>query len=128
MSNYAGYPNQVDVRSVKTTDATVTTLDTFNIKPDTCTQLKVYVVARRAGGASGSANDCASYEISGTFKDVSGVATILGSLNTVANEDQAAWDATLTASGPNVLLTVTGASGNNVTWNAQTLINTVVFG
>jgi hypothetical protein len=104
---------------VATTDATVTTLHTFAIPSTTTFELECAVTARRTGGSSGTAEDGAGYKITGTYKNVSGTATLIGALSAgYTAEDQAAWDATLTPSSGNVLLKVTGAANNNVTWHA----------
>ncbi len=103
---------------VATTDATVTTLHTFTVPASTTYAIEVNVVARRTGGASGTAEDGAFYKIVGTYNNLSGTATVIGSINTlVSQESQAGWDCTLTASSGTVLVRVTGASGNNVTWH-----------
>jgi hypothetical protein len=45
------------------------------------------------------------------------VATLIGALTlTYTAESQAAWDATLTPSAGNVLVRVTGAVNNNISW------------
>ena len=78
----------------------------------------VDVVARRTGGSAGTAGDGASYRILGTFRRVSaGSATLIGSLTADHTaESQGGWDATLTVSGNDVLVRVTGAANNNVSW------------
>lgn len=105
---------------VETTDATVTTLATLPLEDASTYHMIADVVARRTGGSSGTAGDGASYRIIGTFRRVSaGAATLIGSLTSDhAAESQAGWDATLSASGNDVLVRVTGASGNNVSWRA----------
>ncbi|MGD0948619.1 MAG: hypothetical protein ABSA52_14460 [Candidatus Binatia bacterium] len=40
-------------------------------------------------------------------------------------EDQAGWDATLVPSGMNVIVRVTGAAGNNITWHVTTVVQYV---
>lgn len=106
--------------AVRTTDATVTTLLTIPLTDDRTTHIVIDVVARRTGGSSGTAGDGASYRIIGAFNRVSaGSAAIIGSLTADHTaEDQSGWDCTLTASGDDVLVRVTGASGNNISWGA----------
>lgn len=107
-------------QSVLTTDATVTTLKTIPIKVGSVVRIWVEGTGLRTGGASGTAGDSAGYVLTGTYKNSSGTAIIVGAITVVSSsEDQAAWNMTLSVSGGNVLLTVTGASGNNVTWNAE---------
>lgn len=103
---------------VETTDATVTTLVTLPMEDAKTTQLVADVVARRTGGAAGTAGDGASYRRIGTFYRVSaGSATLIGSLSTPHTaESQSGWDCTLTVSGNDVLVRITGASGNSISW------------
>lgn len=102
-----------------TTDATVTTINTIAVAASTTVMIEAHVRARRTGGTSGTAEDAAGYVIYGTYKNVAGTATLVGAVAAdYTAEDQAGWDATLTASGGNVLLRVTGASNNNVTWHS----------
>lgn len=102
-----------------TTDATVTTINTIAVAATTTVMIEAHVRARRTGGTSGTAEDAAGYIIAGTYKNVAGTATLVGAVSAdYTAEDQAGWDATLTASGGNVLLRVTGAANNNVTWHS----------
>ena len=103
---------------IKTTDATVTTLLTIPLEDNRTAHLIVNVVARRTGGAAGTAGDGASYQRIGTFYRVAaGSATLIGALSTPHTaESQGGWDCTLTASGTDVLVRVTGAVNNNLNW------------
>ena len=105
--------------SVETTDATVTTLATLPLEDGKTSQIVADIVARRTGGASGTAGDGAGYRIIGTYRRVSaGAATLIGSVTADHTaESQAGWDATLTVSGNDVLVRVTGATGNNLSWH-----------
>ncbi len=108
------------VGRLATTDATQTTLLTLPLLADYTYLIEVRVFARRTGGASGTAQDGAGYVLRGCYKTVAGVATLIGAGNAdFTAESQAGWDATLAVSGNAVLVRVTGAAGNNVTWNAQ---------
>ena len=102
---------------VATTDATVTTLHTFTIPSSTTYTIKAEVTARRTGGSSGTAEDGAHYTLKGTYKNVAGTATLIGTVFSEEAESQAAWDCTLTISSGTVLLQVTGATNNNISWN-----------
>lgn len=101
-----------------TTDATVTTISTIATASNTVTRVEAMVTGRRTGGTSGSAGDSAGYSARFTFKNIGGTLTQVGSLALDANEDQAGWDVTVTTSGTNILVKVTGAADNNVTWDA----------
>ncbi len=101
-----------------TTNNTQSTLHTFAIPTNKTVSLDCWVIARRTGGSAGANGDSASYRVVGTFKNISGVVTLVGALtNLFTHEDQAWWDCTLSISGANVLLRVTGATNNNITWH-----------
>ena len=101
-----------------TTDATVTTIHTVTIPASTTVAIEATVVARRTGGASGTADDGAFYIKSATFKNLSGTATQIGSATElVVKESQAGWDVTFNATSNTVQIQVTGAAGNDVTWH-----------
>lgn len=111
---------------VATTDATVTTINTIAIPVTTTVQLAATVRARRTGGVSGTAEDGAGYVIYATYKNVAGTATLIGAVNTVHSaESQAGWDCTFTVSSGNVLLRVTGAVDNDVTWHSTVIVSQV---
>lgn len=101
---------------VATTNATLTTIHTVTVPASTTLAVHAVVVARRTGGAAGTAEDGARYDLRAVYKNVAGTATIIGAITKIADEDQAAWDATLTPSAGTVLIQVQGAASNNVTW------------
>lgn len=107
---------------VATTDATVTTLHTITIASAKSYLIRAHVVARRTGGASGTANDTAGYGRVATVKDVSGTATLVGAVASLYTmEDQVGWDVTIDVTGATARVRVTGASGNNITWHLERL-------
>jgi len=59
-------------------------------------------------------NDAAVYIVTGGVKCIAGTATILGTNTTVAKEDDAGWDCTVTASGNQLVVTCTGDDGGAV--------------
>ena len=103
---------------VRTTDATVTTIHSEKIPVDQTLGVVGYVVARRTGGSSGTANDGAMYRVEFAGKNTSGTAALVGGAGVVTTlaEDQSGWTVTLSASAASVLVRVTGASNNNITW------------
>lgn len=106
-----------------TTDATVTTLATIAIPASTTVHIEAHVIARRTGGTLGTADDGAGYILDGTYKTAAGTVTLIGALALpYTAEDQVLWDATLTISGTNVLVSVTGATSNNITWHCTARI------
>ena len=104
--------------SVNTTGAGATLLHTFTVNATTTLGIEVIVVARRTGGAAGTAEDGASYDMKAAYKNVAGTATIIGAgIKNVWGEDQAGWDINFVVATGTVRLEVTGAANNNVTWH-----------
>jgi len=104
--------------AAQTTDATVTPLADISIYIGQVLNITAFISARRTGGASGTAGDCAGYELNAVFKCPDGITAVqVGSTSTIANEDDAAWDAAFSVSGSTISLDVTGASGVNISWN-----------
>jgi hypothetical protein len=125
MANYAGeFLGSIRESTVSTTDATVTTIETINLPPDSSVFIHTIIVGRRTGGSAGSTGDSATYEIIAAYKDVSGTATICGTQDIVYNEDVAGWDGAVSVSGPNILVRVTGAANTNINWSAHTKLVT----
>jgi hypothetical protein len=102
--------------AVNTTDATVTTVGTIPTTSNTTLLVDCNIVGRRTGGSSGSAGDGAGYLVRAVAKNVAGVVTIIGQATTVIGESQAAWDAVAAVSGTDIVLRVTGAANNNISW------------
>lgn len=116
-------PNyQIRQNRVATTDATVTTLETIAITASKTYLIESRVVARRTGGAAGTADDGAVYIRRAMVTTKTGTVTINAVQDDLTQEDQAGWDCTFTVSGTNVLVRITGAADNNVTWHATTII------
>lgn len=105
---------------VATTNATITTLHTHAIPASTTLWMEARVTARRTGGSAGTAEDGAAYTVRAAFKNVAGVATMIGAVDPAfTREDQAGWDATIDVDGAgNARVRVTGATNNNITWHA----------
>jgi hypothetical protein len=109
---------------VATTTNTQTTIHTFTLATTTTYLIEARVTARRTGGSAGTAEDSAGYVIRGTYKNVAGTATLVGTLDTpYTAEDQAGWDATFTVTGATVLCRVTGATNTNITWHMTATVN-----
>jgi hypothetical protein len=102
---------------VATTNATVTVLHTFNVPATTTYAIEAHVIARRTGGTAGTAEDGARYKLSAVYKNVAGVATIIGAVTTTTDESVAAYDASLVTTAGNVELRVTGVLNTNITWH-----------
>lgn len=112
--------------TVNTTDATVTAIVTIACASDTTTCIDAIIVARRTGGSAGTAQDGAAYHVYSVLKNVAGTATeIAAETVTVIGEDQAGWTVTVTVSAANVLINVTGAVDNNISWVCDYHLTTV---
>jgi len=115
---------QIETTAVSTTNATVTTIMTLGTSSNTTYMLKTEIVGKRTGGASGAANDGAVYVRSARIKNNAGTVTINDLQTDFTSEDQD-WDGTITFSGTNVLVRVTGAASNNIDWVATTTVQAV---
>ncbi len=102
--------------TVSTTNATITTIATIPIPSSTTVLIDANVVARRGGGSAGTAEDGAAYIIAAAYKNIATVATEIGESKIFTAEDQAGWDVTVTPSGSNALIQVTGAANKNIDW------------
>lgn len=113
--------------TVNTTDATVTTVQTIAIPTNTIVMIEARVTARKTSGAGvGTSGDGNGYIRTAAYANIAGVVTLSGALQTsFTGEGIGAFNATLTISGTNVLVRVTGAINDNVTWNVITKTNKV---
>ena len=102
--------------NVSTTDATVTTLVTIPIPDDTVVWIEADVIARRTNAA-----DRAKYKRGALiYREAAGVAVIEGSIWTpLTIESDASWECTITVSGNNALVRITGAGGHDINWESQ---------
>lgn len=110
---------------VATTGTTPTLLREFILAADTAYLFEARVLARRTGGTAGVDGDSAGYIASAVFKRAgTGSTTLVGPVTKQhEGEDQAAWDATFTATGSNTVdLTVTGEADNNITWHSTIIV------
>jgi hypothetical protein len=64
----------------------------------------------------GTTNDAACYEIVGAAKCIGGTASIIGTNTTVAKEDDATWDCTVTCTSNRLVVTCTADAGGTTTW------------
>jgi len=108
---------------VATTDATQTTILTIAVPTNKVLQAEVNIIGRVTGGAGGNADTGVSYKVIESVKNVSGTVTRLE--GTAATEIEASESAALSAyavtidiSTTNIIVTVTGAATDNVTWHA----------
>lgn len=103
-----------------TTNATVA-LETIAIPTDTVVMIESYVTCRKTGGAgAGTVGQGNGYIRTVKAKNVGGVVTIGVVQSSFTSEDIAPLDATFAVSGTNIVLNVTGANNDNITWNSIT--------
>lgn len=106
-----------DLRRIdgQTTNATATTLMTIPLPTAGNIALQAFVVARDSAGNS------KSFNLNAGAKSVANVATVLGavvSLLSVGDVGAALWGATVTASGGDIVVQVTGAAATTIDWSA----------
>lgn len=107
--------------TITTSDATPSTLKTIAIPTDTVLLIEAYITCRKtAGSGVGVIGDGNGYVINVKAKNVGGVITIGFIQNSFTSEDISVLDCTFIVSGTNILLQVTGAINDNVTWNTIT--------
>ena len=113
--------------TVNTTDAVLTTIQTLAIPTNKSGIVEARIVARRTGGIAGTAGDSAAYIRTVGFKNVAGVVSIISPpvSTSFTAEDQAPWNATISVSGTNLIVQVSGAVNNNITWDVTTVYQEV---
>ena len=107
-------------QTVKTTDATVTTIKTINLNLSSVARIWVTATGMRTGGSAGTAGDAMGAVVTATIKNsATGTAAVVGAETVVSNSTDITGAAVhITTSGGTAIVTVTGATNNNVTWNA----------
>ncbi len=119
-----GVTEDLNGSTVTTSDATLTTLQTIAIPTDTVVTIKTNIKARKTAGAgTGTLGQGCGYERIATYQNIAGVVTIAGVVqSSYTGEAITAFDVALNISGTNVLIQVTGAAADNVTWSSITRI------
>ena len=104
------------IKTVSTTDATVTSLAVIPVPDNTVLLLRATIIARRTNAA-----DRAGYvRRAVVFREAAGAATLQGAVDTpLTRESHGPWDATIDVNGNNVRIRVTGAVGHNVNWKTM---------
>ena len=111
------------VTTVATTDATSTTIATIAIPDNTVVLLKTDIVARRTDAAGRAAYMRNAL----VFREAAGSATILGSVDTpFTRESTVQYNATISVSGNNALITVQGFGTHNIDWKSIHTIEEIV--
>lgn len=114
--------------TVRTTDATVTTLVQIELDDNATTFLEATVVARRTGGSAGTAGDSAAYVLKGLFyRTGAGAATQVGSTTVDTSiESVSAYDCVFDVTGNDVRIRVTGVANTNITWSGTVRMKKVL--
>jgi hypothetical protein len=113
-NNAKGTNTDVNPVNVQTTDATVTTLDSFTLASNTTVVVSWLVVATRSTMAT-----AAAYSVQACFRNNAGTVAQVGTTTTtVIGEDVAGWDATADNSTTTIRLRVTGAASTTIQWSA----------
>ena len=106
------YGLRVDFKT-NTTDNTPTAALRIPIDSGKTVMVNAYVVAQNTSG------DSAWYRLMGAYKNISGTLTGIGTPGLIGGEDQASWNFSFSSSGQEILLVVTGAASNDITWEGS---------
>ena len=98
--------------AVQTTDATQTVLITFSTQSNTSGWAEAHVAGR-----SGTNSD--AYVIRVKWENAAGTVTLSSISTDWTVEDVAEWDATFTASGAAIRVSVTGAAATTINWSGE---------
>lgn len=99
---------------VQTTDATVTTLDSFTLASNTAVVCSYLVT-----GIKSDSSQCAAYAVTATFKNNAGTVAQVGTTTTtVIGESDAAWDCTIDNSTTTIRLRITGKAATTIQWTS----------
>lgn len=115
---------QTSHATVQTTNATSTTIKTIPISNEYVYQIEANVV-----GGQNNTNQGITSKILGSFKNNGGTVTQIGKQNIIMNTDFVGTaDVTMSISGTNVLVQVTGEAATTVDWGCSIIINRMSMG
>ena len=101
----------------KTTDATVTSAASIATTNDKVYLVRAYIVACTEPTPT---TNQAGYTRVGLFKNIGGTLSLVGSVSAGTTiETDATWDATLAASGTDIVVNVTGVAATTIVWHVQ---------
>ncbi len=107
-----GTTRDVQPKNVQTTDATVTTLDSFTIASNTTLVVSAAITAVKSDNSQG-----ASYFRSAAFRNNAGsVSQISATQDGGTFEDDVVWDATIDNSTTTIRIRVTGKAATTIRW------------
>lgn len=113
-------PVRVDPVTIaaQTTDATPLEAHYIEVPATTTLYVEVEVAARRTGGSAGTAEDAGGFKVIATFKNVAGIATLVGTVTTVHAQADQAWTVDLvpTTTDEFIYVELTGATNNDIDW------------
>ncbi len=105
---------------IVTSNATATTIFTFALATNRKMRVTAWVIGTRTDVNPG---DNGAYIRDAMFRDSGGTIAQVGATTAVSTiESNAAWDCTITFSGTNVLVQVTGVAGQTITWHATVMV------
>ena len=109
--------------TVNTIDATLTTLQTIAIPTNSAILIEYRINSIKTSGAgTGTIGDTNSYIRVVKVKNVGGVVTLGTISSSYTSADIKAFLVTHSVSGTNVIIQVTGATNDNVTWTTSSII------
>jgi len=104
--------------TVQTTDATVTTVDSF-----TLAEGKTYLVEATVVAKEGDTNRATYVRRACVYRPAAGSATLEGSVqDSLTIESEAAWDCTIDVSGNDARVRVTGEAATTINWACKMII------
>lgn len=125
---------QADRLVVRGDTDTTFTLGTLSIRPGEVSRVRTIVLGKQVGGTSGTVGNAASYEICGTFKNLDGTVTQIGTTTAlITHEDDADWGVAFSIASNVLSLTVsfngaTASTGLHVVFNAYSYLHTLKAG
>ena len=104
---------------LQTTSSTITTGVTFASTTGATHQVWAQIVGISTGSTEGG-----GWIETGTFKNVSGTLTQISTTNVTIHRDDTKWDASISASGTDILIRVLGDSADTIDWALYVQITT----
>jgi len=103
-----------------TNNSATTIINLLTLSLSQSVMIYAKIVGRRTGGSSGADGDSASYILHGLVKRASsGNASIVGQSIVSSFEDQAGWTVAIALSTNDILIQVTGATNNDISWSGE---------
>ncbi len=108
---------------VSTTNATVTTIDTIAISDNSLFKLTAYVIGRCSAGAGGNAGKGCHFEVKAAYYRAGAGPVVVGDAPITEGDTSVdGWDVNFTISSNNILVQVTGAATDSITWNCVVMV------